>query len=80
MRCNLDSIEFPIVLGREFCGEIIQKGLNVDNKTLPLGCRVWGVVPIQNTKGAHAEYVVVPDYCVSLLKNYFALMLIYSKF
>lgn len=62
MRCQPgDGIEFPLTLGREFCGELVQTGMGV---TLPLGTRVWGVVPLQASAGAHAEYVAVPSYCV----------------
>lgn len=63
MRCQPgDGIEFPLILGREFCGELVQTGMGV---SLPLGSRVWGVVPLQATIGSHAEYVAVPSYCVS---------------
>lgn len=62
MRSNPGEIEFPLTLGREFCGTLIQKGMAV-NKKLQLGQRVWGVVPV-HAAGAHADCVVVPDYCV----------------
>ncbi|XP_065355927.1 reticulon-4-interacting protein 1 homolog, mitochondrial [Calliphora vicina] len=62
MRCQGNSIEFPLTLGREFCGILVQKGMNVD---IPLGQRVWGVVPVQNTNGTHAEYVAVTNHCLS---------------
>ncbi|KAH8324159.1 hypothetical protein KR074_000930 [Drosophila pseudoananassae] len=63
MRClPSNGIEFPLVLGREFCGELVHKGMGV---SLPLGTRVWGVVPLQSSAGAHAEYVTVPSYCIS---------------
>uniref|UniRef100_A0A1I8MI92 Enoyl reductase (ER) domain-containing protein n=1 Tax=Musca domestica TaxID=7370 RepID=A0A1I8MI92_MUSDO len=66
MRCQGNSIEFPLTLGREFCGVLVQKGMNVnDNSQLPLGQRVWGVVPVQMPQGAHAEYVAVPKHCLS---------------
>ena len=58
-----NSIEFPLTLGREFCGVLVQKGMNID---IPLGERVWGVVPVHQPSGAHAEYVTVPKHCVSL--------------
>ncbi|XP_075153764.1 NAD(P)H oxidoreductase RTN4IP1, mitochondrial [Haematobia irritans] len=63
MRCQGQSIEFPLTLGREFCGVLIQKGMKVSD--LSLGQRVWGVVPVQSPQGAHAEYVTVPQYCLS---------------
>ncbi|KAH8412042.1 hypothetical protein KR222_007522, partial [Zaprionus bogoriensis] len=60
-----DSIEFPLTLGREFCGELVQRGMGVRDERLQLGGRVWGVVPIQQTAGAHADYVVVPSSCLA---------------
>lgn len=48
--------EFPLILGRDFSGEIIQKGTSV--KDLEIGQIVWGVVPVQRT-GCAAQYVVV---------------------
>ncbi|KAM7352317.1 reticulon-4-interacting protein 1, mitochondrial [Cochliomyia hominivorax] len=63
MRCQGNDIEFPLTLGREFCGILVQKGMNVN---IPLGQRVWGVVPVQYTNGAHAEYVAVNNDCLSL--------------
>ncbi|XP_013107408.1 reticulon-4-interacting protein 1 homolog, mitochondrial [Stomoxys calcitrans] len=65
MRCQSDSIEFPLTLGREFCGVLVQKGMNVNSSKLPLGQRVWGVVPVQSPQGSHAEYVTVPQYCLT---------------
>lgn len=68
IRCQYeDDIEFPLTLGREFCGQLVQKGMGVHNAQLQLGSRVWGVVPIPNTAGAHADYVVVPSSCVSAM-------------
>uniref|UniRef100_A0A8D8EAF9 Reticulon-4-interacting protein 1, mitochondrial n=1 Tax=Culex pipiens TaxID=7175 RepID=A0A8D8EAF9_CULPI len=63
MRCK-DGIEFPLTLGRDFCGEIVQKGLGLSSRDLDIGDEVWGVVPLQ-IQGSHAEYVVVDRYCVS---------------
>ncbi|XP_017075120.2 reticulon-4-interacting protein 1 homolog, mitochondrial [Drosophila eugracilis] len=66
MRCLPgDGIEFPLILGREFCGELVQTGMAVPTDSLPLGTRVWGVVPLQASVGAHAEYVAVPSYCLA---------------
>ncbi|XP_017047350.1 reticulon-4-interacting protein 1 homolog, mitochondrial [Drosophila ficusphila] len=66
MRCQPgDGIEFPLILGREFCGELVQAGMGVPASLLPLGTRVWGVVPLQASAGAHAEYVAVPSYCLA---------------
>ncbi|KAL7740252.1 hypothetical protein ACLKA6_014515 [Drosophila palustris] len=66
LRCQTDDyIEFPLTLGREFCGELVQKGMGVKSGQLQLGSRVWGVVPVTNTSGSHAEYVVVPQSCLA---------------
>ncbi|EDW03340.1 reticulon-4-interacting protein 1 homolog, mitochondrial [Drosophila grimshawi] len=65
MRCDpCDDIEFPLTLGREFCGELVQMGMGPCKGELKLGTRVWGVVPLSNANGAHAEYVVVPASCL----------------
>ncbi|XP_002074270.3 reticulon-4-interacting protein 1 homolog, mitochondrial [Drosophila willistoni] len=66
LRCQPgDGIEFPLTLGREFCGELVQKGMGVTSKDLKQGTRVWGVVPLQSPYGAHAEYVSVPASCLA---------------
>lgn len=52
-------MEFPLTLGRDFCGEIIAKGVNV-NSDLNIGDVVVGVVPPVN-QGCHAEFVTVPE-------------------
>ncbi|XP_065078366.1 reticulon-4-interacting protein 1 homolog, mitochondrial [Ochlerotatus camptorhynchus] len=58
------NIEFPLTLGRDFCGEIVQKGLGVSSRDLDVGDEVWGVCPVQQ-QGSHADYVVVDRYCLS---------------
>ncbi|XP_053694204.1 reticulon-4-interacting protein 1 homolog, mitochondrial [Sabethes cyaneus] len=63
MRCK-SGIEFPLTLGRDFCGEIVQKGLGVSSRDLEVGDEVWGVVPLHQ-QGCHADYVVVDRYCLS---------------
>lgn len=63
MRCK-EGIEFPLTLGRDFCGEIVQKGFGVSSRDLDVGDDVWGVVPLQQ-QGCHADYVAVNRYCVS---------------
>ncbi|BFF95781.1 reticulon-4-interacting protein 1 homolog mitochondrial [Drosophila madeirensis] len=66
LRCQPgDGIEFPLTLGREFCGELVQKGMAVTSEALKLGARVWGVVPVHASPGAHAEYVAVPSSCLA---------------
>ena len=59
-----DSIEFPLILGRDFAGTIVQKGLGVSDRDLNVGDDVWGVVPVHK-QGCHGEYVVVDKSCLS---------------
>jgi len=51
-------VEFPLTLGRDFCGEIIAKGVDI-NGDLNIGDTVMGVVP-PFRQGCHAEFVTVP--------------------
>lgn len=62
LRCNRDNIEFPLTLGREFSGTIIQKGMGCSSH-IKTGDLVFGVVPPWRM-GCHAEYVVVSESCV----------------
>ncbi|XP_026479299.1 reticulon-4-interacting protein 1, mitochondrial-like [Ctenocephalides felis] len=66
MRCS--EIEFPLCLGRDFCGTIVDVGQEVNRKICP-GQNVWGVVPVQ-LQGCHAEYVLVPDNCIALKPDF----------
>uniref|UniRef100_A0A240PJX7 Uncharacterized protein n=1 Tax=Anopheles atroparvus TaxID=41427 RepID=A0A240PJX7_ANOAO len=63
MRCKDGGIEFPLILGRDFCGEIVQKGLGISSRELEVGDEVWGVVPV-HLQGCHADYVAVEKYCL----------------
>lgn len=65
MRCN--DLEFPLSLGRDFCGTVVDVGQNV-NRSICLGDTVWGVVPV-HLQGCHAEYVLVGADCVSIFYN-----------
>lgn len=51
-------VEFPLTLGRDFCGEIIAKGVKVKN--LNVGDMVMGVVPPFH-QGCHSEFVAVSE-------------------
>ncbi|CAH2091555.1 unnamed protein product [Euphydryas editha] len=51
------DVEFPLVLGRDFVGEVELAGAQ---SRLRRGDRVWGVVP-PHRQGAHAQYVLAQD-------------------
>ncbi|KAI5644219.1 reticulon-4-interacting protein 1, mitochondrial [Phthorimaea operculella] len=53
------ALEFPLVLGRDFYGEVSLAGAGAAAR-YPPGTRVWGVVP-PHWQGSHAEYVIVKD-------------------
>ncbi|XP_053606939.1 reticulon-4-interacting protein 1, mitochondrial isoform X1 [Plodia interpunctella] len=50
-----EGVEFPLVPGRDFVGEVAEAG---PGARLRPGSRVWGVVP-PHRPGAHADYVVL---------------------
>jgi D-arabinose 1-dehydrogenase-like Zn-dependent alcohol dehydrogenase len=52
----------PLILGRDFCGEVVEVGDGV--KDFKPGDKVIGVVPL-TSQGAHAEYVLVGEDCVA---------------
>lgn len=49
---------FPLVLGRECCGEVAELGAGVTG--LEVGQRVFGMAPMGHPGGCYAEYVVLP--------------------
>lgn len=51
------DLEFPLTLGRDFAGKIIDKGHEVDSK-YQIGDLVYGIVPILK-QGSHAENVII---------------------
>lgn len=55
--------EFPLILGREFCGVVRAKGKSVRNE-IQIGDKVWGVVS-PHQQGSIAQYVVVDQLFVS---------------
>lgn len=59
--CEEYKTEFPLVLGRDFCGEVVECGSNVKNPRV--GDAVWGVT-LPSSQGCHAEHVVVPKWLV----------------
>lgn len=68
MRCN--NIEFPLTLGRDFCGVVVRKGMAV-RESVRVGDTVWGVVPFHKA-GSHADFVCVDANCVSIKNTFFS--------
>lgn len=68
-------VEFPLTLGRDFCGEIVAKGVKVKSD-LKIGDTVMGVVP-PFQQGCHAEFVSVAEGLVR--KKTFTRSLFYQK-
>lgn len=56
------EIEFPLTVGRDFCGKVISKGHGVQN--LNVGDEVYGFIPLHD-KGSFAEIVCVDHNNVS---------------
>lgn len=54
--------EFPLILGREFCGVVKERGKKVRDD-IQIGDKVWGLVS-PNRPGSQAEYVVVDQTTV----------------
>ncbi|KAL0126682.1 hypothetical protein PUN28_005213 [Cardiocondyla obscurior] len=59
---QVNELDLPLTLGRDFSGVVVSKGHNVSR--LKLGEEVWGVVPIEQ-QGCHANYVVVDSNLVN---------------
>lgn len=55
-KCSTNDLEFPMVLGRDFAGEVVAKG-NAVSSELMVGDQVFGVTP-PHRSGCHAQYVV----------------------
>lgn len=64
MRCKSSDIEFPLILGRDFVGTVVHKGLEITNSDYKIGDKVWGVVPVHH-QGCHCEYVTIDKSYVS---------------
>lgn len=52
-----ETLEFPLVLGRDFSGRVVAKGLGVGHY-VNIGDEVWGALP-PHLQGCHAQYVRV---------------------
>ncbi len=55
---RLGPDDFPLVLGRECCGEVAELGEGVTD--LSVGQRVYGMPAITHKAGCYAEYVALP--------------------
>lgn len=64
MRCESSDIEFPIILGRDFVGTVVHKGLDIKNADYKIGDKIWGVVPVHQ-QGCHCEYLTIDKSYVS---------------
>jgi len=58
------ELEFPLTLGRDFAGTIIDKGHDVSNN-FQIGDKVYGFVPLHK-QGSHAEIVLANESHVLL--------------
>lgn len=62
LRCNYGGIEFPLTLGRDFVGTVMQKGLGENHYNV--GDKIWGVIPVHR-QGCHTEYITIDSCYVS---------------
>jgi NADPH:quinone reductase-like Zn-dependent oxidoreductase len=62
--CSFSEVlEFPLVLGRDFSGRVVGKGLRV-GYDINIGDEVWGALP-PYLQGCHAQFVRVNKTSVS---------------
>ncbi|MDO5711341.1 MAG: NADP-dependent oxidoreductase [Micrococcales bacterium] len=61
---KLGPQDFPLVLGRECCGEVAEAGEGVTD--LAVGQRVFGMPPMGHQGGCYAEYVALPAQGLAL--------------
>lgn len=64
-----ETLEFPLVLGRDFSGRVVAKGLGVGHH-VNIGDEVWGALPA-HMQGCHAQYVQVNK---NLVRNFILLI------
>lgn len=64
MRSGSSDIEFPLILGRDFVGTVVHKGLDIKNSDYKVGDKIWGVMPVHH-QGCHCEFVKVDKCYVS---------------
>ncbi|ESO08492.1 hypothetical protein HELRODRAFT_74848 [Helobdella robusta] len=59
------KVKFPLTLGRDFSGKIVDAGKSVNLEKLKIGTEVWGSVR-STYQGAQSQYIVVPSTDISL--------------
>lgn len=70
-KCFFRPTEFPLILGRDFVGEVVSRGTDVVAKDMNVGDTVVGVVAPYDGQGCHSEFVIVPETQVKKKKiNY----------
>lgn len=70
--CGIDAITYdrlPLVLGRDFCGEVVSCGQAVGQ--YKSGDIVWGALPPYARSGSHSEFIVADENDVSLKRDFF---------
>lgn len=55
---------FFSVLGRDFVGEVVQRGMGVKDKDVEIGTTVWGVVPVHKP-GCHRDFIAINKNYIS---------------
>ncbi|CAF0739249.1 unnamed protein product [Adineta steineri] len=63
---QVDKLEFPLILGRDFCGEIIRKGPNVTK--FNIGDKVYGALNVTR-QGSFAQYCAAGEDEICLKPN-----------
>lgn len=64
--CQDSTPRFPLILGRDFSGVVVEKGSAV--KHLDIGDEVYGVVKPMN-QGCHSQYAITEDYLVMYMRS-----------
>ena len=68
--CGIRSITYdrlPLVLGRDFCGQVIACGQSVSRYRI--GDIVWGALPPFARSGSHSEMIIADETHVSLIER-----------
>lgn len=60
--CSYSPDRFPLILGRDFSGEVVAVGQGVEQ--FQVGDEVWGAT-MAGHQGSHAEYIAAPSSIIS---------------